>query len=107
MTDEIRQVYSYLRWLVTGFAVLCSIVLSWLLHLERRPRGLLRREYDELAAQRESRIDLQFGEIKEHLKRQDDRAEAHRSYVQGVLSSMGQDIAVLKSRSTHRRVSDP
>ena len=98
-SEEVRQVYSVIRWVVTGFASLGTIILGWLLHLERRPPGMTHKEHEMICERRERGIADQLLEIKRQLDRQDDRSEAHRSNVAAVLSSMGSDIAVLKSRS--------
>jgi len=103
--DEVRQFYSYIRWLVSGMAAGGVIVLSWLRVLDRRSGRVLSmfssHEKDCLEYRKLMRNDMR--EIKAHLTRQDERAQAHRENVAAALGSIGSDVAALKSRDIAAR----
>jgi hypothetical protein len=56
-SEEVRAVYGFIRWLVTGLAVLLSTVLTgiltWFIRLERRPTGITYAEHEKICGQRQ------------------------------------------------------
>lgn len=67
---------------------------GWLLRLERRPKGMTRKEHDEICNVHQAELRADMTEIKTMLERQNDRREALITEVNTIKVT----VAVLESR---------
>ena len=64
---------------IAGIGAVIAGAFSWLLRLERRPRGITRKEHDEICQRRQAEVKEDLSEIKNILKEQDRQSREYRN----------------------------
>lgn len=87
---------SYVGWGMAAFGA----VVAWLVRLEARLNARpTRQEQEAIAAKVAEKIDNQFDELKDMLKKQNEDTATHRLLVGDALASIREKVAVLRYRA--------
>lgn len=84
---------------LTVLVTLCLAFAGWLLRLGYLvSKSLTRDEHDAICASNQASIKSDLRDIRELLKDQDQRARDHRDSISNSLSTIGTEVAVIKTR---------
>ena len=85
---------------LSAIGALISGAFAWLLRLERRSGKTATRmdNHEKHCAQRQTDLKDDLREIKDHLQRQDEKAEEHRERVNRQLGTIGVKVAVIQTQ---------